>query len=91
MSTRSYPADAHIAHSETSPSQRSSLAVALVPVLVLVALTMVVGDLIAADTGLFGVVAAIAWLVFEMYSYQRLIAHDDEALPALSAPAPLAD
>ena len=81
---------------ETAPealklSQRASIAVALGPVLVLLALTLVIGDLIAADTGLIGAVAAIGWLVFEMYAYQRLIATEDAAVAPLTDAGPLVD
>lgn len=78
----------------TPTGHRASVMVALLPVAVLLALTLVVGDLIAADTGLFAVAAAIVWLVFEMVAYQRLVSSDEDtmaALGGLTAPAPLAD
>ena len=77
--------DSRFAAEAPSPEQRSSrraaLAVALAPVLVLLALTGVIGDLIPADIGFAAVAAAMAWLVYEMHQYQRHIEPQEE-LPA---------
>ena len=48
-------------------SRRASLAVALAPVLVLLSLTLVIGDLVEPRLGLLGVLLSVAWLVFEMH------------------------
>lgn len=59
-------------------SQRAVVAVALAPVLVLLALTLVIGDLIEPYVGLAGVLASVAWLVLEMHQYQRAIGREEE-------------
>lgn len=70
-------------------SQRAAVAVGLAPVLVLLALTLVIGDVLPIDIG-FGVVAAsITWLVFEMHQYQRAVARlDDDSEPEPAADLP---
>ena len=62
-------------------SQRATLAVALAPVLVLLALTLVIGDLIEPYLGLCGVLLSVAWLVLEMHQYQRAIARREADTP----------
>jgi Flp pilus assembly protein TadB len=74
-----FPADA--ANAEQQSSQRAAVAVALAPVLVLLSLTLVIGDLIGADVGFAAVAAAVVWLVYEMHQYQRHIEPQEE-LPA---------
>lgn len=56
---------------------RAALAVALAPVLVLLALTLVIGDLIEPYLGLCGVLLSVAWLVLEMHRVQRAIARQE--------------
>jgi hypothetical protein len=58
-------------------SQRATLAVALAPVLVLLALTLVIGDLIEPYLGLCGVLLSVAWLVLEMHQVQRAIGRQE--------------
>ena len=48
-------------------SRRAALAVALAPVLVLLALTLVIGDLVEPYLGLLGVLLSVGWLVLEMH------------------------
>lgn len=66
-------------------SQRATVAVALAPVLVLLALTLVIGDLIEPYLGLCGVLLSVAWLVLEMHQYQRAIGQHEAGadLPGL--------
>lgn len=66
-------ADADHEASDTPLSQRAALAVALAPVGVLLALTLVIGDLVEPFVGLTGVLISVAWLVLEMHAYQRAI------------------
>jgi hypothetical protein len=54
-------------------SQRTCLAVALAPLLVLLAFTAVVTRLIDADTGLAILAASGVWVVHEMHGYQKTI------------------
>lgn len=54
-------------------SQRTCLAVALAPLLVLLAFTAVVTRLIDADTGLAILVASGVWVVHEMHDFQKSI------------------
>lgn len=61
-------------------SDRATLAVALAPVLVLLALTMVIGDLIGPPLGLAGVLVSVAWLVLEMHQVQRALAREEQQL-----------
>lgn len=63
--------------SEQPLSQRATLAVALAPVLVLLALTLVIGDLIEPYLGLCGVLLSVAWLVLEMHQVQRALARQE--------------
>lgn len=58
-------------------SQRAALAVALAPVLVLLALTLVIGDLIEPYLGLAGVLLSVVWLVLEMHQYQRTMTRQE--------------
>lgn len=58
-------------------SQRATLAVALAPVLVLLALTLVIGDLLDPYQGLCGVLLSVAWLVLEMHHVQRALARQE--------------
>jgi hypothetical protein len=60
-------------------AQRAAWAVAVAPVLVLLALTLVIGDLIAPHLGLAGVLVSVAWLVFEMHAWQRALARAEES------------
>ena len=66
-------ADADHEASDTPLSQCAALAVALAPVGVLPALTLVVRDLIEPFVGLTGVLVGVAWLVLKMHAYQRAI------------------
>jgi hypothetical protein len=58
-------------------TRRAALAVAIAPVLVLLALTLVIGDLIEAYAGLCGAALAVAWLVLEMHHVQRAIGRQE--------------
>ncbi|HLL19240.1 MAG TPA: hypothetical protein VK439_10680 [Rubrivivax sp.] len=58
-------------------TRRAALAVALAPVLVLLALTLVIGDLIEVYLGLAGVALSVAWLVLEMHQVQRAIGRQE--------------
>lgn len=81
------PADAGRDAGDGQPlSARAALAVALAPVLVLLALTLVIGDLIGPAVGLSGVLASVAWLALEMHQVQRAIAREEALLP-LQVPA----
>jgi len=64
---------------ETHQARRASLAVAVAPPTVLLALIAVVAGLIEPDTGLLLFVAGISWTVYEMYRYLQLV--DDVAEP----------
>jgi hypothetical protein len=73
-----FAAGADMLESADQPlSQRATLAVALAPVLVLLALTLVIGDLIEPYLGLCGVLLSVAWLVLEMHQVQRTIARHE--------------
>ena len=67
-------------------SQRATLAVALAPVLVLLALTLVIGDLIEPYLGLCGVLLSVAWLVLEMHQVQRTLARQESDLKTWQVP-----
>ena len=54
-------------------SRRTCLAVALAPLLVLLAFTAVVSRLADPDTGLAVLLACGIWVVHEMHGYQRAI------------------
>jgi hypothetical protein len=74
-----YAAGADVVEAGDQPlSQRATLAVALAPVLVLLALTLVIGDLIEPYLGLCGVLLSVAWLVLEMHQVQRTIARQEQ-------------
>ena len=73
-----YAATADVVDAGEQPlSQRATLAVALAPVLVLLALTLVIGDLIEPYLGLCGVLLSVAWLVLEMHQVQRAIGRQE--------------
>ena len=74
----SLAADADASSAGEQPlTRRAALAVALAPVLVLLALTLVIGDLVEAYLGLGGVALSVAWLVLEMHQVQRAIARQE--------------
>ena len=58
---------------ETLQARRASLAVGVAPPTVLLALIAVVAGVIEPDTGLLLFVAGIAWTVYEMHRYLRLV------------------
>src|SRR5687768_15825456 len=60
-------ADAAVELCDQPLSRRATLAVALAPVLVLLALTLVIGDLVEPYLGLLGVLLSVTWLVLEMH------------------------
>lgn len=68
---QSVPLDTVVA--DASLSQRAAVAVALAPVLVLLSLTLVIGDLLDPALGLAASIGGIVWLVYEMHRYQRWI------------------
>jgi hypothetical protein len=87
MESRYIADPAHLGHPAADPdvlsdgeqplTRRAALAVALAPVLVLLALTLVIGDLIEVYLGLAGVALSIAWLVLEMHQVQRAIGRQE--------------
>ena len=69
--------DALMIDGEQPLTRRAAFAVALAPVFVLLALTLVIGDLIEAYLGLGGVALSVAWLVLEMHQVQRAIGRQE--------------
>lgn len=69
-----------IGNAEQQLSRRASVAVALAPIGVLLALMLLIADLIGADVALMVFVGCVAWLVAEMHRYQSAIARRDDAL-----------
>jgi hypothetical protein len=54
-------------------TQRALVAVALAPLIVLLAFTLIVTRLIDPDTGFAWFAACSIWVVYEMHDYQRII------------------
>ena len=54
-------------------SRRAAVAVGLAPFVVLLAFTLIVCGLIDADTGFAVFVACTAWIVVELYRYQKTL------------------
>ena len=61
------------AAAETAQARRASVAVGLAPLGVLLGFTAVVAGWIEPDIGLAVFAACTAWLVYEMYRYQRVV------------------
>jgi hypothetical protein len=64
----------------SAPAQRAALAVAVAPVLSLVAFTLIISDIIDVDLGFTLFAAAVAWLVLALYRYQKSIDLDDDGV-----------
>jgi len=58
---------------EPPSDRRANLAVALAPVFVVVLFTLIVSGLIAFDTGVAIFLACTAWVIYEMFGYQRAV------------------
>ncbi len=58
---------------ETQQARRASLAVGVAPPTVLLSLLAVVAGWIEPDTGLLLFVTGVAWTVYEMHRYLRLV------------------
>jgi hypothetical protein len=54
-------------------ANRAALAVAVAPVVALLAFTLIICDLIGVDLGFALFAACTAWVVVEMHSYQKSI------------------
>jgi hypothetical protein len=52
---------------------RAAIAVAVAPVVALLAFTLIISDLIGVDLGFALFAASTAWVVLEMYGYQKAI------------------
>ena len=61
------------AAAETAQARRASVAVGLAPLGVLLGFTAVVAGWIEPDIGLAVFATCTAWLVYEMYRYQRVV------------------
>ncbi|HEU5297026.1 MAG TPA: hypothetical protein VFU71_19755 [Burkholderiaceae bacterium] len=58
---------------EPPSDHRASVAVGLAPVFVAVVFTLIVSRLIAFDSGVAIFLACTAWVVYEMFDYQRAV------------------
>lgn len=61
-------------------ARRAALAVAVAPVLSLLAFTLIICDVIAVDLGFTLFAACVAWLVLELHRYQKTMDGDDGSL-----------
>ncbi len=67
------PSDANPGDAEAMQARRASVAVGVAPLAVLVGFTAVVGGWLEPAAGLAVFAACTAWLVYEMYRYQRVV------------------
>lgn len=54
-------------------AQRACVAVGLSPIIVLLAFTLIVTQLIDTDTGFATFLACTVWVAYELHDYQRLV------------------
>jgi hypothetical protein len=73
LTTPPTPVAGEIPAAETAQARRASVAVGVAPLGVLLGFTAVVGGWIEPDVGLAVFAACTAWLVYEMYRYQRVV------------------
>ena len=66
----------HLAPTAAPNPQRAAIAVALAPVLVLLAFTLVIAGVIEAATAFATFAACTAWLVHELHRYQQQMDND---------------
>jgi hypothetical protein len=72
----------HVSLQDPNPPQacRAALAVAVAPVLSLLAFTLIICDVIAVDLGFTLFAACVAWLVLELHCYQKSMDGDDHSV-----------